>query len=139
VEGVRDVQRARRDTVRCEPVQRRPHCFALPGDDRVCRAVDGGDADFRALRFNRAGDPLRVSENCSHLARRRERLHQARTLDNKPKPLFERECTREARRRVLADAVPEDEVRLDTPRPPQLGKRVFECEECGLRISRFVE
>ena len=139
VEGVRDVQGARRDAVRREPAQHRAHRLALAGDDRVRRAVDGGDGDLPAVRFERGGDPLRAGEDGSHLARRRERLHQARALGDEPKPLFERERAREARRRVLADAVPEDEVRLDAPRPPQLGERVFEREERGLRVSRLVE
>ncbi len=54
-------------------------------------------------------------------------------------PLFQRKRAREARRRILADAVPEDEVGFDAPRSPQLGESVFEREERGLRVSRLVE
>ena len=136
VECVRDVQGARRDAVRLEPAQRRAYRFALAGDDGMRRAVDGSDRDFR---FERSGNSLHISEDGSHFARRRERLHQARTFDDKPKPFFERERSRKTRRRVLADAVTEDEVRLDAPRPPQLRERIFEREERGLRVSRFVE
>src|SRR5262249_24612568 len=55
------------------------------------------------------------------------------------RPVLQAEQTRDTGRRVLADAVAQDERRLDPPRPPQLREGAFQREESGLCVGGLMD
>ena len=67
-----------------------------------------------------------------HRARRRV-LHEAGPAGHQYQRVVPRERATEARGDVLADAVADHRVGPNTPRPPQLGQRIFGGEQRGLR------
>jgi hypothetical protein len=63
----------------------------------------------------------------------------AKSLHADPQPIFERNHAGETRRDVLARAVPEDDIRHDPPRTPELGQGDLERKQGRLRVVDAVE
>ena len=70
---------------------------------------------------------------------RGEVLHQAAARGNQPQRIFERENPGEASGHVFADAVAHHGAGPDAPGKPELGKRIFEGEDRGLRVEVWLE
>ena len=90
--------------------------------------------DRAAVLRNRRGDSFRRREDDGHLAAPLDALHQPRPLGDQRQAVFQAHHAGDARGRVLADAVAQHDVRLDAPRLPQLGQRIFQREQRRLRV-----
>ncbi len=87
-------------------------------------------------RRGHASSPAKMRR---HRAPARQRLHQPAARGDEPSAVLQRAQPGDAGGDVLADAVAEHGGRLDAPRPPQLGQRVLEREQRGLRVGGLVE
>ncbi len=134
VEGVRHGQRLRGHAVRTECGHDRSHTILMPRDDDRLGSVHGGNGDRVLVRRNRRTHPPFVGEYGRHGSVARQRLHQPAAGRHQSKGRLQIEDAGHAGRHVLPDAVPEDGVRPDAPRRPQLGERELEGEQCRLRV-----
>ena len=84
-------------------------------------------------------DPLRGRRRPRPSGRRRQAAEQAAALGQQQGAVLEAEHTRDAGRRVLADAVAEHHVRLDAPRLPEPGQAHLHREQGGLGVAGLLQ
>ncbi len=101
-------------------------------------AVVGGDRQARVL-VGQALDTVGGGEDGDHPAARRQAAEQPAALGHQQCAVLESEHARDARRRVLPDAVAEHHIRLEAPRLPEPGQAHLHREQGGLGIRRLPE
>nr|CRL78800.1 hypothetical protein CPGR_04919 [Mycolicibacterium malmesburyense] len=99
---------------------------AVVGRDRQAREVVG-----------QVLDPLAPGEHRGHPPARGQAAEQPPPLGDQSRTVLEVEHPRDAGRRVLANAVAQHDVRLETPRLPKPGESHLHREQGGLRVRRL--
>ena len=133
MEGVAGVQPVTPHTVVGQPGNRLFHVLRGSGQHGV-GAVVGGHRQTREL-VGEALHPLGGGEDRGHPTAGGQTAEQAAALGQQQRAVLEAEHTRDAGRRVLADAVAQHHVGFEAPRLPEPGQAHLHREQGGLGIA----
>ena len=139
MESVRYGQPFRLDAFGRQPLDDFVHRRPGTRNHGLLRRVDRGDRDLVLQSGQRASDARLVGRHGNHLSARRQGLHQPRAGGDQLQAVLQTEHAGQTARHVLADAVPRSHARLNAPRLPELGQRVFERKQRGLSVRGFVQ
>ena len=139
VEGVRHLESAVLDAKSLELPKHFFDRFPSAGNHRVAGTVGACYRNLGRKGFENTPDLFQAGENRGHFTVFRKRLHEPAPVVNQGQRVFQVEHPGGEGSHVLADAVPRHELRLQTPRAPQLQQSVLDGEKGGLRVRRFID
>ena len=114
---------------------------ALAGDDHTGRAIHRGNRHLtrRSTGGNGSLNPRFRGIQGNHLPILRQGPHQATTRRNEFEPIFQAKNTRYTGRDKFTNTVPNQQIRLDPPRLPQLSQRILQHKKRWLGVSGVVK
>ena len=133
VERVAGLQPVTPDTIGGQCCHRLLQILCRSGQYGVGTVI-GGDRQTREL-VGQALDTLCGGEHRDHPTTRRQTAEEATAFGHQQRAVLESEHARDAGRRILADAVPQHHVWLETPRLPEAGKAHLHREQGGLCVG----